>query len=306
MAPASPGSPPDKGIAFSSFAHIHDLQALEFAVVLREEGNGEDIVSRMLPMSRIVPGEVKVKEKRVPKQTPISTKEPCTRPECMQNKCRTDEMLDTNEGLREQLEDLDGAIGSSVNKLSAIDKQNKAADDQNEELQGAMQEIEQQAATLEIEAEEGSRQKRDLLNKVAQLEAEVVKFNKQAEDRRMQMENAMKATKSEVVFGRSPQKNSLDSLFVSSLDLWDINDTIAQENFLANTNRPKTTPGRVFRAPVPEYMKRAQQQQTPGSPAGGRSPGRSPKKSPGKSSATGMRTRSRTIKTSTGGVVKAF
>jgi len=294
--PASPSSPskdasPDKGIAFSSFAHIHDLQALEFAVVLREDGNGEDIVSRMLPMSRIVPGEKKEKEKRVPKPPKVDTKTPCPRPECVANKNRIQEMQDVNLGLMEQLEDLDAAIRGGINKLEEVDKQNKAAEDANEELEGQMQEIDQQAATLEIEAEDGLRQKRDLLNKVKQLEAEIEMYEKQAEERRQQMENAMKATTSEVVFGAGRGGGSLDATLTQSLDLWNEKDTAAQGNFLANLNRPKTTPGRIFKMPAPEYMKNMEKARAMS--RGGKSGG-------------GGRTRSKTLKTASGGEVKAF
>lgn len=153
-------SSPDTHMAFSSFAHIPDLQSLEFAVVLREEGNGEDIVSRMLPMSRIVPGEIKERER--PKKTvaPISTKEPCVRPECMANRNRIQEMQDTNDAVREQLEDVEIGIRQLMAKLEGIDKSNKVNDQQNEELEGNLSTLDQQIGLLEIEAEEVREKKR--------------------------------------------------------------------------------------------------------------------------------------------------
>eukprot|EP00518_Triparma_eleuthera_P001357 CAMPEP_0182462166 /NCGR_PEP_ID=MMETSP1319-20130603/6524_1 /TAXON_ID=172717 /ORGANISM="Bolidomonas pacifica, Strain RCC208" /LENGTH=295 /DNA_ID=CAMNT_0024661561 /DNA_START=97 /DNA_END=983 /DNA_ORIENTATION=+ len=220
---APPKNPEQHGMAFSAFAHIPDLQSLEFAVVLREEGNGEDIVSRMLPMSRIVPGEVKEREKKKP-AAPISTKEPCTRPECMANRNRIQEMQDANEAVREQLEEVEIGIRQMMAKLEGLEKSNRSADQQNDELEGTNNELEQQIGMLEIEAEEGNRQKRDLHKKIAQLEKEIEMFMKQTEERNKQREQALKSNQNEVNFGGKGFKTSaepFDKLFVSSLDMWD-------------------------------------------------------------------------------------
>ncbi|GMH77822.1 hypothetical protein TL16_g07545 [Triparma laevis f. inornata] len=219
-------------MAFSSFAHIPDLQSLEFAVVLREEGNGEDIVSRMLPMSRIVPGEIKERER--PKKTvaPISTKEPCVRPECMANRNRIQEMQDTNDAVREQLEDVEIGIRQLMAKLEGIDKSNKVNDQQNEELEGNLSTLDQQIGLLEIEAEE-----------------------------RLQ---ALKSNQNELVFNPRSHKSSssaYDKVSVRSLDMWDSNwggSPTKQTEFLASTIRPKTTPGRVFKMPTPKYLEKVQ------------------------------------------------
>jgi len=249
-------------MAFSAFAHIPDLQSLEFAVVLREEGNGEDIVSRMLPMSRIVPGEVKEREKKKP-AAPISTKEPCTRPECMANRNRIQEMQDANEAVREQLEEVEIGIRQMMAKLEGLEKSNRSADQQNDELEGTNNELEQQIGMLEIEAEEGNRQKRDLHKKIAQLEKEIEMFMKQTEERNKQREQALKSNQNEVNFGGKGFKTSaepFDKLFVSSLDMWDRQwggSPTKQQDYLSTVNRPKTTPGRVFKMPTPKYLEKS-------------------------------------------------
>ena len=189
---------------FSAFAHINDLQSLEFAVVLREEGNGEDIVSRMLPMSRIVPGEPKERERRSPPPSLLpSTKEPCMRPECMANKARLEELKDGNEALKEQLEDVEIEIRQSMSKLEAIEKSNRIADQQNDETESTLNELDQQMSLLEIEAEDGIRQKADLHKKIVQLEQEIANFMKQKEERDKQRVHAMESNQCEVVFGNS-------------------------------------------------------------------------------------------------------
>ena len=53
-----------------------------------------------------MPGEVKEREKKKV-AAPISTKEPCTRPECMANRSRIQEMEDANEAVRDQLEEVE-------------------------------------------------------------------------------------------------------------------------------------------------------------------------------------------------------
>ena len=284
---------PDTHMAFSSFAHIPDLQSLEFAVVLREEGNAEEIVSRMLPMSRIVPGEPVEKKKR---EAPVamSTKIPCTRPECVAARNRLQDMEDANEALQDQLDEVEDGIRSVMNKMENIDKANKSAETQNDELETQMNELDQQSAALEIEAEEGSRQKRELNKKVAQLQAEIDKFMKETKDRDDQRERAAASNQVEVVFkpfnwtrGPEPEVNDdkgyatkstsekEEKLFVASLDLWDGTyggSAAKQSEFLGKTLRPRTTPGRTFRMPTPPYMAAAKARAM--TPGGAKSKGR--------------------------------
>jgi hypothetical protein len=42
--------------AYSSFSHIEGLANLAFSVGLREDGGTDDVVSKIIPMARIVPG----------------------------------------------------------------------------------------------------------------------------------------------------------------------------------------------------------------------------------------------------------
>ncbi|GMI23757.1 hypothetical protein TrCOL_g8643 [Triparma columacea] len=273
MAPSSQTDSPESHMPFSAFAHIPDLQSLEFAVVLREEGNGEDIVSRMLPMSRIVPGEPKERERRPPPEK-TSTKEPCMRPECVANLNRINELKEGNEMLKEQLEDVEIEIRQNMSRLEAIEKSNRLSDQQNDELETQMNDLDQQVGVLEIEAEDGIRQKRDLHKKIAQLEAEVAMFLKQKEERDQQREQATKSNQCEVVFGgisvARPPKDldiindeaqmstpAVDRLFVNSLDVWDRNfggSPTKQNDFVASMIRPSTTPGRIFKMPLPKYL----------------------------------------------------
>ncbi|GMI41015.1 hypothetical protein TeGR_g11620 [Tetraparma gracilis] len=292
----SPPTSPDTHMAFSSFAHIPDLQSLEFAVVLREEGNGEDIVSRMLPMSRIVPGAPVERKVRDPPVV-MSVKEPCTRPECVAQRNRIQEMEDANEMLQEQLDDIEGSIRREMSKMESVEKANKTAEAANDELETAMNELDQKSAALEIEAEEGQRQKRDLHKKVQQLEAEIESFRKQTEERNRQREMAMASNQVEVVF--APQLNPFatqapapvindshgyatrptsereERLFVASLDLWDTTyggSATKQSDFLSQSLRPRTTPNRTFRMPTPPYLAKARDRVK--TPNGGKTKGR--------------------------------
>jgi hypothetical protein len=290
MSMGKKGESPDTHMAFSSFAHIPDLQSLEFAVILREEGNGEELVSRMLPMSRIVPGqpvERKVREQPVA----ISTKIPCTRPECVAQRNRIQEMMDANEMLQDQLDEVEGSIRSVMNKIDNLEKSNKQAETANDELETQMTELDQRSALLEIEAEEGTRQKRELNKKVAQLEAEIEKLVAQTEERNKQREMAVAASSNQVVFapfnwsrGPEPLPNdangyatrdtteSDEKVFVASLDLWDGTyggSAAKQSDFISSTLRPSTTPGRTFRMPTPPYIAAAKARaSTPGGAKG--------------------------------------
>ena len=259
-------------MAFSSFSHIGDLQSLSFAVVLREEGNGEDIVARMLPMSRIVPG---VPEEKKKKREPrvAETKEPCKRPECEAQRSRLQEMRDANDLLQDQLDEAAAAAGAAESKAESAADANRAALAANDELEARMSELDQKSAALEIEEEEGARQKRELRKKAEQLEKEIEKLRKQTEDRNRQREEAAASNQVEVVFASHAPFNRAgfnragsatrsvgeteERLFVESLDLWDRSyggSAAKQSAFLSETLRPCTAPTRVLKMPTPPYV----------------------------------------------------
>ncbi len=250
----------EKGMAFSSFAHIPDLRSLEFAVVLREEGNGEDIVARMLPMSRIVPGPPLEKKVRSPQRSAQ-----CVCPDCVSQRLRLQELKDFNEGLMDELEESQVLITTATDKLEVAEKKNRSIEAQNEELEQQLNELDQRTALLEIEAEDGQRQKRELKKKVSQLDAEIDKLRKQTEERIKERELALRSNQCEVVFGE-PKFHSLssppavDEVFVNSLDLWDGTyggSTGKQNDFISSLVRPSTTPGRTiadFKMPTPPYL----------------------------------------------------
>lgn len=166
---------------YSDFSHMAsqknaEIGNLAFAVGLREE-NPEEMVSRILPLTRIIPSEKKV---RVIKKTvvekhvaaPVEDKI-CMRPDCVARRERYSELHSENEPLRQQLKAMEGKVAASKNKISLTEKSIQMAEDKNENFKGQIEDIQAKIFTLEAEVEKGDQSNQVLRNQLADLLQEI-------------------------------------------------------------------------------------------------------------------------------------
>ena len=130
-----------------------DLGGLTFAVGLRED-NPEEMVAKILPLTRIIPGEIKPRTiKKVSKK--VVEDKPCERPDCMARKERYIELNSENEQLRQQLKALEGRVSASKNKISLTERSIQIAEDKNDNLKGQIDDVQARIFTVEADVEKG-------------------------------------------------------------------------------------------------------------------------------------------------------
>jgi len=206
-------------LAYSSFSHIDELPDLYMAVGLRNEKDDvQEVIDRILPMSRIVPG--KKAEKRTVSN--IGTIEDCEVPECLARQDRYRELGNANNSVKTQYEELEMHIKLTVNKLHMMEKTNTAVEGSNDKLQEQLDELRSHSRILEAESQQWILQNTELKKRLNLLEAEISKLRAQADERRSVKEQAEKSASVEVVFAprRSPIKLSRESRDVADLDDW--------------------------------------------------------------------------------------
>jgi hypothetical protein len=166
---------------YSDFSHMAssgqvDLGGLTFAVGLRED-NPDEMVAKILPLTRIVPGEVKPRTiKKVPKK--VAEDKPCERPDCMARKERYLELNSENEHLRQQLKALEGRVSASKNKISLTERSIQIAEDKNDNLKGQIDDVQARIFTVEADVEKGDQLNQELRNQLAELMFELDRLKK--------------------------------------------------------------------------------------------------------------------------------
>ena len=157
---------------YSDFSHMTasgqvDIGGLTFAVGLREE-NPEEMVAKILPLTRFIPGEIKPRTiKKVPKKA--AEDKPCERPDCMARKEKYVELNSENEHLRQQLRSLESRVSASKNKISLTERSIQIAEDKNDNLKGQIDDVQARIFTVEADVEKGDLLNQELRNQLADL-----------------------------------------------------------------------------------------------------------------------------------------
>ena len=166
---------------FSDFSHVASLQGigqLTFAVGLREE-HPDQIVNRMLPLSRHVPSPVK--EKKVAKKKVVVEEKACSRPECISRKERLGELNSENETYRIQFRALEAKLAASQNKIALTEKSIGMSEEKNDSLRGQIEDTQARIFTSEAEVEKGEVQNESLRKVLLNLQQDIERLKVQTE-----------------------------------------------------------------------------------------------------------------------------
>jgi chromosome segregation ATPase len=180
-------SSPTKGVGagkplpvYSDFAHMpSNLGAIKFAVGLRED-NADEIMNRVFPMTKIVPGIKKEKKKKEVKKK--VEEKPCERPDCAARKEKLVEMQSENKGLRQSLKVLEGKIETTKNKISFTEKAIIMAEEKNDTLNGQIEEALSRIQTIENDVEKGEKLNQTLRNQLATIMNEIAQIHAQTDE----------------------------------------------------------------------------------------------------------------------------
>jgi chromosome segregation ATPase len=205
---------------FSDFSHMSGAKGgtshIHFAVGLREE-NAEEILKRVLPMTKIVPG-VK-KEKKVRKIEKKVEEKTCARSDCLARKDKLVELQGDNKNLRLKLKALEDKIETAKNKIALTEKSIIMAEEKNDTLNGQIESSQARIFSIEADVEKGEGFNQTLRRQLESVQAEIAEIKAQTEQSNNQLMEILEDKQDQkIVFSRDPKhKNAQLASEVSTL-----------------------------------------------------------------------------------------
>ena len=187
---------------YSDFAHMPSsggLGTIKFAVGLRED-NAEEMIHRVFPMTKIVPGVPKEKKKKEVKKK--VEEKPCERPDCSARKEKLVELQSENKGLRQSFKVLEGKIETTKNKITFTEKAIIMAEEKNDTLNGQIEEALARIQAIEQDVQKGESFNITLRNQLALIQEEIAEVNRNTEDQNQQLQDMLEHKEDQkIVFG---------------------------------------------------------------------------------------------------------
>lgn len=218
---------------YSDFSHLAgdrlpDLGGLTFAIGLREGENARALVEKILPLTKIVPGEIKVRNIRKIVKKEVEEKS-CSRPDCLSRRERYSELNSENEQLRNELKTIETRVAASKNKIALTEKSIQMTEDKNENLRGQLEDIQAKIFSLDAEVERTDASNQALRNQLFALQKEIERLKESTTDSNNKLATAKgNMSGPSVQFGNSNRRDPLLSAEVSRLRF---NDPDSDEDF---------------------------------------------------------------------------
>jgi chromosome segregation ATPase len=191
---------------YSDFSHMSARQGIggiRFAVSLREE-NADELIGRVFPMTKIVPG-VK-KEKKVRKVEKKVEDKTCSRPDCLARKEKMAELQDENKHMRHKLKSLEDRIETTRNKISLTEKSIIMTEEKNDVLNGQIEDAQARIFAIEADVEKGESINQTLGRQLSTLQQDIENVKKLTEDQNSQLKDMLEnKSEQEMVFSRDPK-----------------------------------------------------------------------------------------------------
>lgn len=204
--PPSHGSPSKALPVYSDFSHMTAKQGIggiRFAVSLREE-NPDEIIGRVFPMTKIVPG-VK-KEKKVRKVEKKIEEKVCSRTDCMARKEKMVELQDENKSLRLKLKNLEDKIETARNKIALTEKSIIMTEEKNDVLNGQIEDAQGRIFTIEADVEKGEKINTTLRRQLQALQQDIERIKLETDEQDSQLRDMMDSkTEQKLVFSKNPR-----------------------------------------------------------------------------------------------------
>ena len=216
---AAQGSPTKSMPVYSDFSHMTAKQGIggiKFAVGLRED-NPDELIARVFPMTKIVPG-VK-KEKKVRKVEKKVEEKTCSRADCSARKDKMHELQDENKHLRMKLKNLEDRIETARNKISLTEKSIIMTEEKNDVLNGQIEDAQGRIFTIEADVEKGEKINSTLRRQLSGLQQDIERIKSETENQEHQLRDLLDSkTEQKLVFSKDPRhKNAQLASEVSGL-----------------------------------------------------------------------------------------
>jgi len=195
------------------------MRSLSFAVGLREE-NAEDMVSKILPLTKFVPcGNEKEGKKRPKKKAGATEEKPCERIDCSMRKERLVELNSENDAMRKSLKDLESKVAAAKNKFHLTEKSMHYTEDANETLRGQIDDLQTRIAMTESEIDRADIFNKGLRSDLEVMQAEIERLKAKTQNEKSKLTAAIESNNgSGVIFSSSGKSNPTLAAEVSRLN----------------------------------------------------------------------------------------
>ena len=220
MASISPPSSPvqQSHPVYSDFSHIASTMGIgntAFAVGLRES-NPEELIDRILPLAKVVPGQ---KRERVIREKKKEEKI-CSKPECVARREIFQEMTHENEYLRVQFRVVEGRVAASRNRVALTEKSVDLAEGKNETLHAQIDEAQAKIVSIQAVVEKSELRNQAIRQQYGGILQEIENMKAQVDNYRMQTQRILDNDSGpRVVFQESRQLSNMDEVQAVS-GLW--------------------------------------------------------------------------------------
>jgi len=174
-------------LVFSDISHLGggagSLPTIKFAVGLREELSADELLGKIMPLTKVIPG--KPIEKVPREKKPIVEKE-CPRGDCQSKKNLLFELQSENEPFREQLRAMESKVENAKNKMALTERAIFISEEKIEDMKIKIEELQDRvkAQTEEVHRMDGLNSgNRELLSQmrkeIESLKLQTESFNTQ-------------------------------------------------------------------------------------------------------------------------------
>jgi len=140
------------------------MSNLFFAVGLREE-NAEEMLGKIAPLARYVPGEVKPRVIRK-----VDTKEkPCVSEVCKERRYRLQSLESENDDLKSQLKEKEAKLAAVQNKVHLTEKSITLVDEKIDTLKSQLEGLQIRIPSIEAESVQGEEHNATLESRLEEL-----------------------------------------------------------------------------------------------------------------------------------------
>ena len=174
-------------LVFSDISHLGggagSLPTIKFAVGLREDASADELLGKIMPLTKVIPG--KPIERAPREKKPIIEKE-CGRGDCQSKRNLLLELQSENEPFREQLRAMESKVENAKNKMALTERAIFIAEEKVEDMKIRIDELQDRVKSQNEEVtrmDTSNSGNRELLNQMRKdidsLKAQTDSFNTQ-------------------------------------------------------------------------------------------------------------------------------
>ena len=160
---------------YSDYSHMASVSTMSFAVQLREEP-GKDILSKILPLTKIIPKDLA--PPRSPKAKKASPKKKvlsatCEREDCALRKEQLADVRAENDAFRAQQKSVELSLEAVKNKKSLIEKSIEISVEKNEALKIDIESVLARIESIEVELDKSDNGSDKIKDKMEQVQKDI-------------------------------------------------------------------------------------------------------------------------------------